>query len=209
MDASQTCDSILQVIKNSNINFCLNESPFSVTITLKKSFIRNQDGTVRSSGISRDSCEYVGKNEVSEDQDKKLKTEINKHKEDIDDLKLVIQEHSNLLEKVQKNLSTSLLPPELNNNTLSSQPLPVPITVTASPSFIQTYTKNILPLSSLSPVTSNSTSSPVDQAKNMITISKLNQKQSTYMNLQTTVNKPMAEISLLSLDNRACQEMKK
>ena len=51
MGANQTFESILKNIKLSNLNFTILESPFSATVTIKKTFIKNKDGTLRSSGI--------------------------------------------------------------------------------------------------------------------------------------------------------------
>ena len=51
MDASQTSDFILNMIKKSNLNFSLSESPFSVSVNIKKTFIKERDGSLRSSGI--------------------------------------------------------------------------------------------------------------------------------------------------------------
>ena len=200
MDAYQTCDSILKVIKNSNLNFCLTESPFSVTITLKKSFIKNHDGTMRSSGISRDSCQHVKQTEVLQVQNKKFKTEINKHEEEIEDLKQSIQEHSSLLEKVKMKLNTSFTSPESNNNTLMLPSLP--LTATTSPSVMKTMTNTILPLSSGNQGMSliNTTLSPVNKAKskNMTTISKVSQTTSnttTYSLSQTITNSSLPSLT--------------
>ena len=52
MDAYQTFELVLSCVKNSNLNFLLNESPFAASITIKKSFIKNQDGSVRAANIS-------------------------------------------------------------------------------------------------------------------------------------------------------------
>ena len=51
MDANLTCEQILRYIKLSNLNFNIVETPFSATITLKKTFIKNKDGTSRKSGL--------------------------------------------------------------------------------------------------------------------------------------------------------------
>ena len=51
MDANLTCEQILKYIKLSNLNFNIVESPFSATITIKKTFIKNKDGTSRISGL--------------------------------------------------------------------------------------------------------------------------------------------------------------
>ena len=52
MDAKETCDSVLTYIKKSNLNWNIVESPFSVTITLRKSFIKNKDGSFLQSGLT-------------------------------------------------------------------------------------------------------------------------------------------------------------
>ena len=54
MDANQTSDYLLSLVKISNLNFNLSESPFSLTLNIKKSFIKNQDGSLRSSKIETD-----------------------------------------------------------------------------------------------------------------------------------------------------------
>ena len=51
MDANQTCEILLSYIKKSNLNWSIAESPFTVTVTLKKSFIKNKDGSFRESGL--------------------------------------------------------------------------------------------------------------------------------------------------------------
>ena len=51
MDAKETCESLLSYIKKSNLNWNIVESPFSVTITLRKSFIKNKDGSSLKSGL--------------------------------------------------------------------------------------------------------------------------------------------------------------
>ena len=43
----ETCDILLSYLKKSNLNFQLNESPFAAYIEIKKSFIRNKDGSER------------------------------------------------------------------------------------------------------------------------------------------------------------------
>ena len=51
MDSKQkpeeTCDILLSYVKKSSLNFQLNESPFAATIEIKKSFIKNKDGSAR------------------------------------------------------------------------------------------------------------------------------------------------------------------
>ena len=52
MDAKDTCESVLTYNKKSNLNWNIVESPFSVTITLRKSFIKNKDGSFLQSGLT-------------------------------------------------------------------------------------------------------------------------------------------------------------
>ena len=51
MDAFQTSDWIVNIIRSYNLNFSLTETPFSVSVVLKKSFTKKKDGSVRSSLI--------------------------------------------------------------------------------------------------------------------------------------------------------------
>ena len=51
MDANQTFEVLLSYIKKSNLNWSIAESTFSVTVTLKKSFIKNKDGSLRETGL--------------------------------------------------------------------------------------------------------------------------------------------------------------
>ena len=52
MDANETCNTILNHLKKSNLNWNLVESPFSVTINLKKSFIKDKAGVPLTSRLS-------------------------------------------------------------------------------------------------------------------------------------------------------------
>ena len=44
MDAKNVADMIVSSVKKSNLNFILQESPFSLNISIRKSFIKNKDG---------------------------------------------------------------------------------------------------------------------------------------------------------------------
>ena len=52
MDANETCNTILNHLKKSNLDWNLVESPFSVTINLKKSFIKDKAGVPLTSRLS-------------------------------------------------------------------------------------------------------------------------------------------------------------
>ena len=59
MDASQTCDQVLQFIKKSNLNYFLSESAFSVSIEIKKTFITNKDGSFRAPNLGNDESDLI------------------------------------------------------------------------------------------------------------------------------------------------------
>ena len=44
MDAKNVADMMVSSVKKSNLNFILQESPFSLNISIRKSFIKNKDG---------------------------------------------------------------------------------------------------------------------------------------------------------------------
>ena len=44
MNASRACDVVIRTLKASCLNFFLQESPFGITINIRKTFIKNQDG---------------------------------------------------------------------------------------------------------------------------------------------------------------------
>ena len=46
MDANSAVDVIISTVKNSNVNFILQESPFSLQINIRRTFIKNNDGTI-------------------------------------------------------------------------------------------------------------------------------------------------------------------
>ena len=46
MDANSAVDVIVSTVKNSNLNFFLQESPFSLQINIRKAFIKNKDGRI-------------------------------------------------------------------------------------------------------------------------------------------------------------------
>ena len=59
MDASQTCDQVLQFLKSSKLNYFLSESAFSVSIEIKKTFITNKDGSLRSPNFGHLESDHI------------------------------------------------------------------------------------------------------------------------------------------------------
>ena len=66
MDANQACDVLVNHLKLSNLNWNLVESPFSLTINLKKSFIKDREGNPRASGFSKH-CDDQKVNKLEEE----------------------------------------------------------------------------------------------------------------------------------------------
>ena len=56
MDANQTCEILLSHVKKSNLNFSLRESPFSVSLTIKKTFVKDKNGVSHASNIGTPEC---------------------------------------------------------------------------------------------------------------------------------------------------------
>ena len=53
MDVIETCEFLLSSIKSSNLNFNLQETPFSVHISIRKTFIKDKSGEIRASQIEK------------------------------------------------------------------------------------------------------------------------------------------------------------
>ena len=111
MDSIQTCDLLLNLVKNSNLNFSLTESPFSVTINIKKSFIKDKNGIVRVSnigGFSRYNCQSIDENQILQEENKSLKTVLAQHKDENEALSDTIHELGIKLEKAKKELTETI-----------------------------------------------------------------------------------------------------
>ena len=67
MDASQACHIVVTTVKASRLNFFLQESPFAITLNIKKTFIKNQDGIEIYPDVenfSCNKCKVAAKNQV-------------------------------------------------------------------------------------------------------------------------------------------------
>ena len=51
MDPVRTCDVLLSYLKQSNLNFHLTKSPFSASIEIKKTFVKDKNGYYRTSNL--------------------------------------------------------------------------------------------------------------------------------------------------------------
>ena len=52
MDPIHICENLLYYIKSSNLNYSLNETPFTISINLKKTFIKDKNGHLKSPSFS-------------------------------------------------------------------------------------------------------------------------------------------------------------
>ena len=96
MDAVQTCEIILKHVKDSSLNFNLTESPFSVIINIKKSFIKDRIGTERNPklglAICHDSCTITTNRLV--EKIKQLKATTADYENENEELKKVMHDLS-------------------------------------------------------------------------------------------------------------------
>ena len=118
MDAVETCDQLINLIKKSNLNFFLHESPYSAQVTLKKTFV-NRRNVIKNSEPKKDDVEKVEislskENCVLETKVKELETELNEKDHVIHDLdtylqkaKIEISEHFDEKSKLLKSLESS------------------------------------------------------------------------------------------------------
>ena len=101
MDPNQTCEILLSNLKQSNLNFSLYESPFTMTINIKKSFIKDHYGVSRTSGFSDKNFETTEVNNT-------LKNIISHQTNEIFNYQHALQELSINLEKSKCELTEVL-----------------------------------------------------------------------------------------------------
>ena len=102
MDAIKAADLITNLVKKSNLNFCIQESPFSLCINLRKSFIKNKDG--KNLEPSRDiffnnsevtmtqNVKLEQENSYLKESNGRLESELQKYYENIQDLSIKLEE---------------------------------------------------------------------------------------------------------------------
>ena len=113
MNPYQTCEVLLSQIKNSNINFSLIETPFSASLCIKKSFIKDLNGLVRTSNIvsSLPDSRLLDENRRLDDENRSLKDVLANKEAEIDALsgrESLIQDFDIKLQKCKAELQTSL-----------------------------------------------------------------------------------------------------
>ena len=106
MDANQTNVLLLNIIRKSNLNFNIQESPFSITVTLRKSFIKEKNGSLRCSGLET------------------LKTSMQNEKDFLTKNKDPATMAQNSFPPNFANIPTKINENFVQNNTFPSRPLP-------------------------------------------------------------------------------------
>ena len=82
MDASYAADVVISSVKISNLNFFIQESPFSLLIKIRKTFIKNKSGNVLQADPSdTKNTTKEQKKELEQDSIEQLETELNETKE--------------------------------------------------------------------------------------------------------------------------------
>ena len=98
LDANHAVDTIIHSVKKSHLNFYIQESPFSLLINLKKSFIKNKNGDPimppPSSDTSNDIIELKVKNE-------KLEQENSKNSDSMDQLQAELKDTRDALHSLR------------------------------------------------------------------------------------------------------------
>ena len=109
MDANQACDVLPSYLKESNLNWNLIESPFSLTINLKKSFIKDKEGNPRT-------CKFA----KLEQNDRELKSAVDENKSLNKALVKTTHEKEEVM-KVLKNKAEEIENLHANNLEISSE----------------------------------------------------------------------------------------
>ena len=107
MDAFQSCELLLKYVKNSNLNFSLNESPFSVSLSIRKSFVKDKFGAERSSaftGIFHQDGRLVNENQNLQNEKKSLSALVIHHEREKEVFEQTIGDLSEKLEKARAEL---------------------------------------------------------------------------------------------------------
>ena len=89
MNPDQTCELLLSQIRNSNLNFSLSETPFSASLCIRKTFVKDLNGVVRAANIGASSLHdsrLLDENRMLEDEKKSLKSALAEKEAEIDAL---------------------------------------------------------------------------------------------------------------------------
>ena len=103
MDPFQTCERLLSHVKCSNLNFSLSESPFSVSLSIRKSFVKDKHGFDRRSQ-SFSGIHQVDEKPILEKENKHLKSLVTQQEHEKEAFEHTIHELGQKLEKAKAEL---------------------------------------------------------------------------------------------------------
>ena len=102
MDAVETCDKLINLVKKSNLNFILSESPYSAQITLKKTFM-NRRNVIKPNEPKKN---HVEKMEIELSKEKYvLETKVKELEAEGNEKDHMIHELDTLLQKAKMEIS--------------------------------------------------------------------------------------------------------
>ena len=100
MDTNSAVNVIVSTVKSSNLNFLIQESPFSLQITLRKTFIKNKNGTtLQPFRENNNTCEFEQKVQIE-----KLQQENSALHDSVKHLETDLSETRDTLQKLNKKL---------------------------------------------------------------------------------------------------------
>ena len=105
MDPFEASEIVLSQIKNSNLNFKIQESPFSIHVNIKKSFITSKNGDpLHFNRHFEDLSEAASQNKKLLKENENLKEALEANKTELEDLNTVVNELGIKLEKAKVEL---------------------------------------------------------------------------------------------------------
>ena len=109
MDAKKASEMILSCIKNSNLNYFAQESPFSITINIRKTFVKDLNGTLLSPNQDFSDIENLrSENEFLKNDNFTLKSALIYRDTEKDASEKALHDLSIKLEKAKAELSETL-----------------------------------------------------------------------------------------------------
>ena len=118
MDPFEASEIVLSQIKNSNLNFKIQESPFSIHVNIKKSFITSKNGDpLHFNRHFEDLSEAASQNKKLLKENENLKEALETNKTELEDLNTVVNELGIKLEKAKVELHEQMFKTKASEKT--------------------------------------------------------------------------------------------
>ena len=109
MDPFEASEIVLSQIKNSNLNFKIQESPFSIHVSIKKSFITSKNGDpLHFNRHFEDLSEAASQNKKLLKENENLKDALEENKTELEEMNTVVHELGLKLEKAKVELNEQM-----------------------------------------------------------------------------------------------------